>query len=125
MQTKPPHVRDEVIAQRVKLLAGMLGATSAQIGLIVGLSAPTVLKYYRHEYEVGGIEAAAQVAQSLFRAATNKDKPNVVACIFYLKSRAGWREDGGELPMGKKEAQELLAKVADKGTTWDGLLEGN
>ena len=117
---RPPHVRNEVTAKRVKLLAAM-GIIPSDIAKVVELSAPTVRKYYLREIETGGIEANAAVAQSLYRQATASEKPSVIAQIFYLKCRAGWREDGGE-PMGKKEAQELLARMAEKGTEWDKLL---
>jgi RNA polymerase-interacting CarD/CdnL/TRCF family regulator len=79
-------------------------------------------KYYMSELETGHIEANAQVAQSLFKQATNKEKPNVSAAIFWLKCRAEWREDGKE-EMGKKEAREVLSKVAARGTDWEGLLQ--
>lgn len=71
------------------------------------------------ELEAGHVRANAQVAQSLFNQATNEVKPNVTAAIFWLKCRAGWREDGD---MGKKEAAQALSRVAAKGTQWDGLL---
>ncbi len=48
-------------------------------------------------------------------------KPSVAAAIFWLKCRAGWREEGDEA--GKKETAALLSKVADKGTDWEGLLQ--
>lgn len=118
---RPPHVRNEVLASKVKLLSAM-GLTSVEIGLVIELSAPTVTKYYRRECEVGALEAHAAVAQSLYRAATDKLKPNVIACIFYLKCRAGWREDGDSGNLGKKELTDLLARVSDKGTSWDKLL---
>jgi hypothetical protein len=121
---RPPHKRDEKLAAKVKMLSAMLGANAREIGLVMGLSAPTVLKYYRYEYEVGTLEATANVAQSLYRAATDAKKPNVIACIFYLKCRGGWSETGGEPPPGKKETADLLARVAEKDTTWEGLLSG-
>jgi hypothetical protein len=78
-------------------------------------------KYYTAELEIGHIESNAQVAQSLFKQATKLDKPNVAAAIFWLKCRAGWSEQSDE--MGKKEAAKVLAKAADVGTSWEGLLE--
>jgi hypothetical protein len=121
---RPPHVRNEALAGKIKLLSAM-GLTNVEIGLVVELSAPTITKYYGRECEVGALEAHANVAQSLYRAATDKLKPNVVACIFYLKCRAGWREDGEQGNLGKKELVDLLSRVSDKGTSWDKLLSPN
>jgi hypothetical protein len=119
---RPSHVRDEAIARQVRALSAV-GLSSVDCARVIGkLSGPTLLKHYLYEYEAGSLEAIANVGQSLYRAATNKQKPNVVACIFFLKCRAGWNENGTEAP-GKKEAAELLAKVADKGTDWEGLLD--
>jgi hypothetical protein len=112
-----PHEPTEKEAAQVKTLAGM-GINADDIGKVVGLSAPTIRKYFMHELEVGQIEATAMVAQSLYRQAT---KGHVTACIFFLKCKGGWKEDGDGL--GKKELADLLAKVAQKGTDWDQLLQ--
>lgn len=114
---RPPYVPDDKTRAQVKTLAGM-GISAMDIGKVVGISHPTVQKYYMNELEVGHIEAAAMVAQSLYKQAT---KGHVTACIFFLKCRAGWKEDGDG--MGKKELAELLAKVAHKGSDWDKLLQ--
>ncbi len=111
---------DDKTRAQVKMLAAM-GVPDFDIAKVIGISSPTMRKYYMVELETGHIEANAQVAQSLFKQATNKDKPNVSAAIFWLKCRAGWREEAED--SGKKEARELLAKVADKGTDWEGLLQ--
>ena len=77
----------------VKDLAG-LGARQVEIcrfiefeGRSIGVT--TLQKYFDEELTVGYVEANAKVAQSLFQLATGG---NVAACIFWLKSRAGWRE---------------------------------
>jgi hypothetical protein len=117
---RPAHSYDEKTAKQIKMLAAM-GVPDFDIAKVVGMSSPTMRKYYTAELEVGHIEANAQVAQSLFKQATNTDKPNVAAAIFWMKCRAGWSEQHDE--MGKKEAAKALAKAADVGTSWEGLLE--
>lgn len=117
---RPPHQRNETIAKQVKMLSAM-GVPDFDICKVVGLSAPTMRKYYTAELEVGHIEANAQVAQSLFRQATDVNKPSVAAAIFWMKCRAGWSEQQDE--MGKKEVAAALAKAAEVGTSWEGLLE--
>lgn len=114
---RPTHEPTERTRAQVKAMAAM-GIPPIDIGKVVMLSAPTVRKYYMHELEVGQIEATAMVAQSLYKQAT---KGHVTACIFFLKCKGGWREDGDGL--GKKEVAELLSKVAQQGTDWDRLLQ--
>lgn len=117
---RPPHERNEKIAKQIKTLSAM-GIPDFDIAKVIGLSSPTMRKYYTAELEIGHIEANAQVAQSLYRLATDQNKPNVAAAIFWMKCRAGWSEQQDEL--GKKEVAAALAKAAEVGTSWEGLLE--
>ena len=110
--TKPPHNPDERDLKRVRTMVGM-GMTQNEICAIIGVSKPTLHKYYRADLDVGAAEANAAVAQSLFKQATNPDKPNVVAAIFWLKARAGWRDADPREGVGKKEQrQQDAAEVA-------------
>ena len=118
---RPPYSPDPKVAKQIETLSGM-GIPDYDISKVVGISTPTIRKYYMTELETGHVKANSQVAQSLFGQATNKVKPNVSAAIFWLKCRAGWREDGGE-ELGKKEAREVLSKVAEQGTSWEGLIQ--
>ena len=111
-----------------KALAGM-GVPHTDIAIVLQISTPTLRRHFRTELDVGAIEANAKVAQSLFKQATDSQKPSVVACIFWLKTRAGWTEAAAgepkaprEDPPGKKEQQNRAARTAHKGTEWDGLL---
>jgi hypothetical protein len=112
--------RDEKTATQVQLLAGF-GLTVLEIAKVIGMSQPTMHKLYMPELENGHILANAKVVQSLFQMATHPVKPVPSCAIFWCKARMGWRDDGGE-PIGKKEAADLIGKVADKNTKWDGLL---
>jgi hypothetical protein len=108
---RPPFVPRPEMAAQVKTLAAM-GIPQADIGRVLGCSGPTVRKYFGEELDNGAVEANAAVAQSMFRQATNKTKPNVVAGIFWLKCRAGWRDKDGAV--GKKEERQAEAeKVAE------------
>lgn len=114
--TKPPHKPTAGDRARVKTMAG-LGITQDDICAIVGISKPTLHKYYREELNVGAAEANAAVAQSLFKQATNKEKPSVVAAIFWMKARAGWsdqepREDGGKKEAVQKRAEKVASKFS-------------
>jgi hypothetical protein len=73
----------------VKMLAAV-GARVDDIGTKLGVSHDTILKYYRTELEEGRIDANAQVAQTLFQQAKSG---NITAAIFWLKTRAQWKEN--------------------------------
>lgn len=118
---RPPYTPSDKDRYQVKTLAAM-HIPDYDIAKVMGLSQPTLRKYFFEELERSHIEANVRVAQSLFQQATNKDKPNVSAAIFWLKCKAGWREDGGEV-MGKKEMRQAVAKTADQGTDWENLLQ--
>ena len=93
-----------------------MGVPDYEIAKVLALSEPTLRKYYSHELETGHIQANAQVAQSLFKQATDKTKPNVVAGIFWMKTRGGWKE-AQNAEMGKKEERLNAAnKVVGKFT---------
>ena len=67
------------------------GILQADIARMVDLRSPkTLRKYFPQELAHGAIEDNAQVGQTLFKMATSGDEP--AATIFWLKTRAGWRE---------------------------------
>lgn len=107
--TKPPHKPDSRDLKRVRTMVSM-GMTQEEICAVIGVSKPTLHKYYRAELDAGAAEANAAVAQSLFKQATNPDKPNVVAAIFWLKARAGWRDADPREDSGKKEQKQTAAE---------------
>lgn len=91
-----------------------LGLTHEGISAVLGITPPTLRKYFRAELDLGQHEANAQVAASLYRQATDRVKPNVVAGIFWMKCRAGWRDHEPTHSSGKKEQQAQEAqRVAD------------
>jgi hypothetical protein len=102
---------------QVKMLAAF-GTREDDICKLMGFSTTVLRKYFSQEMDLGHIEANAQVAQTLFKMATDKDRPNVAAVIFWLKTRAQWRDVSPPI----KEAREIEAENADKGTSWAGLL---
>jgi hypothetical protein len=104
------HEPTEKDRRQVRVLSGMVGATHEEIAAVLGISEPTLRKYYREELDASPMEANAKVAQSLFRQATNPDKPNVVAAIFWMKARAGWRDS--DASDGKKEQKQKAAERA-------------
>ncbi len=109
---RPSYTPTDKDRKQVKMLSGM-GVPCADIAALIELSEPTMRKYYQHELDTGYIQANAQVAQSLFKQATDKDKPNTIAAIFWLKARGGWKD--GHIEGGKKDEKKEAAKQAGKG----------
>lgn len=108
--TKPPHQPTEESRKQAELLSGF-GLTYEQIGLIVGVSKPTLMKYYGDELKLGKVKATAKVAKTLFQQATREDRPNISAAIFWMKCQGGWKE-AREQDKGIKEQREDAAKEA-------------
>jgi hypothetical protein len=99
------------------------GVPMEDIARSIGISIPTIRKYFEHELHNRRTQANAAVAQSLFQKATGPGKEGVVAAIFWLKCRAGWNDRPGELlpPLGKKELAQEMAKETPGGDWGDDL----
>lgn len=117
---RPAHEPTSQLREQVKTMAG-LGVPDYDIAKVVGVSQPTLRKHYAEELDVGHIVANAKVAQTLFRTATDPTHPkSAVAAMFWLKCRAGWREQ--DTQVGKKEQTQTAAVGAHAGTEWESLL---
>ena len=68
------------------------GVNQNEICAVLKITVPTLHKHYRHEIDTAAVLANADVAQSLYRQATRQTNPNVVAGIFWMKTRGGWTE---------------------------------
>jgi DNA-binding Lrp family transcriptional regulator len=78
----------EATREKVRYLAGV-GVPQDDIAKIVGCAPKTLRKRLRDELDRGVAEANATVSGYLFAAAK---AGNIAAIIFWLKSRANWRE---------------------------------
>lgn len=77
--------------QLVKFLVGT-GAKQIEIAQLIGIrSDKTLRRHFRDEINRGVVEANGKAAQAL---AKKINEGSVAAIIFWLKCRAGWREDG-------------------------------
>ena len=72
----------------VKMLAAV-GVTFEDIATKLEISSDTLVKYYKKELDDGRIDANASIGQTLFQQAKNG---NTAAAIFWLKTRARWKE---------------------------------
>ena len=87
------HQPDPAQRRQVEALAAY-GIPETDISRVVGIDPKTLRKCYREELDLGTAKANAQVAGFLFNSAKNG---NVTAQIFWLKTRARWKEAPTEL----------------------------
>src|SRR5215212_4799194 len=101
------HKPDPALRRQVEAMAAY-GIPEIDISRVVGIDAKTLRKHYREELDLGETKANAQVAGFLFNSARSG---NVTAQIFWLKTRARWRETPTELRhsgmIGRKDMSEL------------------
>ncbi len=90
---------------KIEALAGY-GVPEAEIAIVLEIAPDTLRLHYLAELRSGHIKANAKVAENLYRRATGEGREAVTAAIFWLKTRARWKEtsvhelggsDGGPL----------------------------
>lgn len=101
---RPVFVVDEAMRDKVRHLSGV-GSRQDDIARIIGCAPKTLRKRFRDELDLGVAEANATVGGYLFTAAK---AGNVTAQIFWLKTRAHWRE-GTAADAQAADAQEPRA----------------
>ena len=96
------HTPTDETRRLVKTLSAV-GIRHEDIADKIEISADTLVKHYKKELDDGRVDANAAVARSLYEQAK---AGNTTAMIFWLKTRAGWKEtdrheiagsDGGNL----------------------------
>jgi len=85
---KVPHIPTEKSRAEVLALAGF-GTRHEDIATYIGVTKKTLYKNYREELDTGAIKANSAVARTLYKLAIDGDSRS---CMFWLKTRAGWRE---------------------------------
>jgi DNA invertase Pin-like site-specific DNA recombinase len=88
---RPPHEPTPQLRSQVESMCGF-GIPADEIARSIGISADTLRKYYREELDNGTTKANTAVAQSLYKKALGDGTSAVTAAIFWLKTRAGWKE---------------------------------
>ena len=107
---RKPFVVTEAVREKVRHLAG-LGVRQDDIARIVQCAPKTLRKRCRDDLDRGIAEANAIVSGCLFAAAKGG---NTAAQIFWLKSRARWREreaGGDRAAEGDAEANSPVVLV--------------
>jgi hypothetical protein len=88
---RPAHQPDPVTRRQVEAMAAY-GIPEADIATVVEIDPKTLRRHYRRELDTGHIKANTKVAENLYRKATGDGRESVVAAIFWLKTRARWKE---------------------------------
>jgi len=112
------HRPDEKTKRQVTMMAG-IGTRREDIARIIGIDMKTLERHYHQELEGAKAVLNAQVASNLYRIATSSEKGAVAAAIFWMKTRARWKEtidlsnDDGSM---KPETVQLAVMTALKKT---------
>ncbi|HEY2811792.1 MAG TPA: hypothetical protein VGJ00_10450 [Rhabdochlamydiaceae bacterium] len=84
-----PHVPTDRLRGEVSALTSF-GNTQEEIARHLGIDEDTLAKYYRDELDNSVLRANSKVAKGLFKKATEDE--DLSAQIFWLKTRARWRD---------------------------------
>jgi hypothetical protein len=85
------HTPEPAGRRQVEAMAAY-GVPEADIARVLGIDPKTLRKHYRDELDTGSIKANSRIAESLYRKAMGDGPQSVTACIFWLKTRARWKE---------------------------------
>lgn len=106
-----PHQPTDKLRGEVAALTSF-GNTQEEIAAHLSISVDTLTKYYREELDNSVVRANAKVAAKLFRKATEGD--DLSAMIFWLKTRAKWREkDEQQTTPADKLFEMLIDKLVE------------
>ena len=89
--SRPAHEPTPMSRRNVEALAGY-GVPEIDIAGVIGIDPKTLRKHYPQELRYGHVKANAKVAENLFRKATGDGREAVIAAIFWMKTRAKWKE---------------------------------
>mgnify|MGYP001323176277 CR=1 FL=1 len=106
---------DKPFADKVEAMAGY-GLSATDIALVLAMDETELQSVYQRELDAGAIKTNLRVAESLYRQALGDGRQAVTAAIFWLKTRARWKETSVHEVAGAQQPLDL--------TTWsDEMLE--
>lgn len=124
----PKHVPTDETRHLVSSLVAN-GLTQEQIAHALRISEPHLRKVYRQELDCGFTDIYAKISHTLVQRALDGEK----ACmIFWLKTKAGWREtnrneltgpNGAAIDLRTLSTDDLLAAIARAEST-EGATSG-
>jgi hypothetical protein len=78
-------------ASKVEAMAGY-GLSAVDIARVLDIGLEELQASYQKQLAGGQVKANARVAESLYRKAIGEGRESVTAAIFWLKTRARWKE---------------------------------
>ena len=103
----PPHKPTDEQRKQVETLSGF-GIPQVDIAREIGIHDETLRKHYRHELDSGVTKANSRVAQGLYKRAIEGSD---TAAIFWLKTRAGWKETTVTEHSGKIGIEKITRNI--------------
>ena len=124
--------KHEPTDEQRKTVAAMTayGVPQPDLAAVIGIDPKTLRLHYSRELATAQSEANAKVAQSLFKKALGDGPQSVTAAIFWLKTRAQWRDvtrvehsgpDGGPIQTEDVTVERLIAEAMRLGLDPDAL----
>lgn len=110
---RPSHRPDEASRRQVEALAGY-GVREDEIAEFIGIDPKTLRKHYGRELRRGHIKANASVAENLYRRATGDGREAITAAIFWIKTRAGWKESLTHVVSGPEGAPIEVSETSNR-----------
>ena len=108
--SRTPHKPTDETREMVRLHA-TVGTTHELVAKLLGVDGKTMRKWYRRELDLSMAEANATIGGTLFNKAKNGD---TAAMIFWLKTRAGWREKDQADSVPVNDFVAALKHIAEK-----------
>jgi len=115
---RTPHQPTDESRRQVEALSGY-GMPRERICDVIGVSWPTLLKYYDRELALGDAKALSQIAKAAFeRGVIDKDTSML---IFLCKTRLGWRDvqrventgpNGGPIQIEESPRERITRRLA-------------
>jgi hypothetical protein len=102
---------DRPWAAKVEALAGY-GLAAPDIACVLAIDEDELKATYTHELASSALKVNARVAESLYRKAIGEGRESVTAAIFWLKTRARWKETSVHEHEGKAPMNVVISLEA-------------
>ncbi len=103
------HTPSPISRRQVEAMAAY-GVPEKDIARVLVIDPKTLRKHYRDELDTGHVKANSRIAESLYRKAMGEGPQSVTACIFWLKTRAQWKETAVQEVTGPSLTPTLIVR---------------
>ena len=109
------HTPEAAGRRQVEAMAAY-GIPEADIARVMEIDPKTLRRHYRSELDTGHIKANSRMAENLYKKAMGDGPQAVTATIFWLKTRARWKEATvNEITVTNDPLTSFLNEVAARG----------